>query len=54
MGAKFSDMLIIDHLTGMKFSVFKNKAALDRFESLLAEQHKEPVNGSMTMFLPLF
>ena len=23
----------------------KNKAALDRFESLLAEQYKEPVNG---------
>ena len=38
-------MLLIDHLTGIKFSVFKNKAALDRFESLLAEQYKEPVNG---------
>ena len=34
-------MLLIDHLTGIKFSVFKNKVALDRFESLLAEQYKK-------------
>ena len=105
MGTKFSDIVSIDHLTGIKFSVSillnsviihwvndcwddndnnnkhkypqkayqvvnyrrspliqggleipmevtvcmpfnpKNKAALDRFESLLAEQYKEPVNG---------